>query len=172
MYRNYRDHMVEGTESFPVGWIVGENLLYVLGWGIAGFLLWPLWLFAGVHVFTIGWVVLVLAVQILLKKHNCSGCYYYGKRCHLGWGKLASLMFSQDSGSADVGKVLSLFYVVTPPLILIVAVIFGAFCRPQSYYWVAIGLYVILNLAAFPVRVAGCRACAVREVCLGSAAKA
>jgi len=125
MYQCYRDGIAEDRrETFPLHWIVGENLLHLITWVAAGWLLWPVrW--AGWPVLTIAWAAIVLVIQILLKKHNCSGCYYYGKACHLGWGKLSAALFPQDSGDPKTGMRLSLFYVLPPPLVLAGGVLIG-----------------------------------------------
>lgn len=112
-----------------------------------------------------------MVVQILLKKHNCSGCYYYDKLCHLGWGKISSAMFKQNSGDPNVGMKLSLFYIVPPPAILLTALVFAIIEDPVWIYWSVLVLFITLNVASFPIRKKGCGLCAMRETCPGSAAK-
>ena len=171
MYKCYQDKIVPGTESFSLPWIIGENLLYVVTWVLTGYLLLPLWTPFGLPLLTIIWAVLVVVVQILLKKHNCSGCYYYDKLCHLGWGKISSALFKQGSGNLKTGMKLSLFYIIPPPVIFLTSLIFAIIRNPTCVYWFVLVLFVILNVASFPVRKKGCRLCAMREVCSGSAAK-
>ena len=171
MYLQYRGKLVPGCrQSFPLSWILGENLLHVGTWLLAGCLVWPLqW--HGLPLVTLAWASLVLVVQVALKKHNCSGCFYYGKACHLGWGLLSARMFPQDSGDLKIGMRLSYFYIVSPPLFLLVGILLGVLLQPGAWHWVALGAYVVLNGLSFPLRVQGCRACAIRAVCPGSAAK-
>ena len=171
MYRRYQDNIVPGTESFPLSWIIGENLLYLATWVLAGYLLWPVWKPFGLPVITIIWAVLVVAVQIALKKHNCSGCYYYDKLCHLGWGKISSAMFKQGSGDPNIATKLSLFYIISPPLIFLTSLVFAVIKSPTWTYWFVLVLFTILNVVAFPVRKKGCGLCTMRKVCPGSAAK-
>ena len=171
MYKCYQGNIVEGTESFSLLGVIGENLLHLGAWILVGYLLWPVLTVAGVPLLTILWAAIVVVVQILLKKHNCSGCYYYGKSCHLGWGKISSAMFAQDSGDPNIGARLSLFYIVPPPVVMITAIVFGAIEGIAWGYWVALGLYVVFNIATFPVRKKSCSICAMRNVCSGSAAK-
>ena len=163
--------MVSGIESFPLSQIVVENLLYLAMWVMAGYLLWPIWTPLGLPVLTIIWTFLVVVVQILLKKHNCSGCYYYGKLCHLGWGKISSAMFKQDSGDMEMGMRLSFFYIIPPPVIVLTSLTFVVAKSPGWKYGAILVLFVILNAALFPVRKKGCSLCTMREVCPGSAAK-
>ncbi len=171
MYESYRDGIAEGRrEAFPATWIVAENILHLSTWIAAGWLLLPMrW--SGWPVATIIWAVVVVLVQVLLKKHNCSGCYYYGKACHLGWGKLSAMMCAQDSGNPKTGMRLSFFYILSPPVILVSAIVAGLVWSVGTVHWIVLGGYVALNAASFPVRKKGCRLCAMRKVCPGSAIK-
>ena len=170
MYKCYQDNIVAGNESFPMSSIIGENILYLVIWALSGYLLWPIWKLFDLPMLTIIWVVLVVVIQILLKKHNCSGCYYYDKLCHLGWGKISSAMFKQDSGDPKMGMKLSFFYILPPPLIFLTSLIFAIIKSPTWAYWIILALFTILNVASFPIRKKGCSLCAMREVCPGSAA--
>lgn len=171
MYESYRNGIAEECrESFSIPWIMAENALHLSTWVAGGWLLWPIRL-AGWPVATIFWFLLVVIVQTLLKKHNCSGCYYYGKSCHLGWGKLSALMCAQDSGNLETGMRLSLFYVLSPPIILVASIVVGLVWSVGIAHWIVLGVYVALNAISFPVRMKGCRVCAMRNVCPGSAAK-
>jgi hypothetical protein len=171
MYKCYKDTIVAGKESFPLPWIIGENLFYILMWVLMGYLLWPLWTPFGIPLLTILWAVLVVVIQVLLKNHNCGGCYYYDKKCHLGWGKISSAFFTQDRGSQKVGMRLTLFYIITPLVVFIASLLFAIIKDPGWLYWCALVLFVFLNVASFPLRKKGCRMCAMRECCAGSAAK-
>ena len=171
MYEQYRGKIAaDCRESYSLAWILCENALYLSTWVVAGALVWPVrWL--GWPVATIFWAFVVLAVQILLKKHNCSGCYYYGKNCHLGWGRLSVWWFKQDSGNAKTGMRLSLFYILSPPIFLVAGILVGVLLEVGTLHWVLLGLYVVLNAIGLAARPKGCRICAMREVCPGSAAR-
>ncbi len=171
MYKCYQDNIVAGDESFPLSRVIGENLFYLVLWVLSGYLLWPLWMPFGWPLLTIIWAILVVIIHVLLKKHNCSGCYYYGKMCHLGWGKISAAMFKEDSGNPKTGMKLAFFYILPPPLILVAALVFAIIKNPTWVYWFMLAWFVILNAASFPVRKNGCGLCAMREVCPGSAAK-
>ena len=112
MYKCYQDNIIDGEESFSFSWIILENLFYLVIWVMAGYLLWPIWKPFNIPVLTILWAILVVIIQILLKKHNCSGCYYYDKSCHLGWGKISSALKS----SKDVFLTLSLLVFTGPEI--------------------------------------------------------
>ncbi len=48
----------------------------------------------------------VLMLVFVLRKYLCTGCEYYGKWCHCGWGKLSAVFFKKNSGNAKVGGIL------------------------------------------------------------------
>lgn len=171
MYAPYRDRLCPGTAGFSLPRILAENLLYLATWTVAGALLWPVWRPAGVPVVGLAWIGLVLLVQVLLKKHNCGGCWYYGRSCHLGWGRLAAWMFPPDTGNLATGQRLSLFYIASPPAVLLTSIGWGLLASAGAGYWALVGLFVVLNAASFPVRKAGCSVCRMRNVCFGSAVK-
>jgi hypothetical protein len=170
MYKCYQGNIIVGVESFSLPWIILENLFYLSIWVLAGYLLWPLYLPFNLPILTILWVFLVLVIQILLKKHLCSGCYYYNKLCHMGWGKISSALFKQDSGNLELGMRLALFYIVPPILIFLSSLIFAIFKGVSLSYWLALAFYLLLNLLTFPLRKKGCALCAMHNVCPGSAA--
>jgi len=171
MYEQYQGKMAASCrESFGLPWILCENALHLSTWVIAGALVGPL-VCGGWPVATLIWALVVVVVQVLLKKHNCSGCYYYGKNCHLGWGRIAAWLFSRDSGSMKTGMRLSLFYIVSPPIFLVAAILVGVMLDVGTQHWVLLGLYVALNAAVVPLRIRGCGLCAMRQVCPGSAVR-
>jgi hypothetical protein len=171
MYQQFRGKIpADFHESYPYLWIIGENIFYLSTWILAGLILWPLqW--NGWPIAVIFWCAIVIIIQVLLKKHNCSGCYYYGKKCHLGWGKLSACMFGQDSGNPKTALRLSLFYILSPPIILLTGILSGIFLDVNTWHWIFLGVFIALNGISFPLRKKGCSLCAMRIACPGSAVK-
>jgi hypothetical protein len=171
VYPEYRDGLApDRVECFPLPGIVSENLLHLSTWVLAGWLVWPVQI-GGWPVATIAWAVIVLVIQTLLKKHVCTGCYYWGKRCHLGWGLLAASLFPQDSGNREISLKLTLFYVLTPPVFLVAGLAVGLLLHPGTLHWALLGAFMVLEGLLFALRKPGCARCAMRRVCPGSAAK-
>lgn len=81
----------QGLEEYPISSIIKGNLA-MAAWialgTIACWFLSPLgaWIFLAFALIMIG---------IVLRKLLCTNCYYYDKRCSIGWGKLSALMFSR-----------------------------------------------------------------------------
>lgn len=159
-----------GRESFSCWQIIFENILFILNWGI-GFILLMSFQFKGIPVVSFLYLILLLTVQVLLKKHNCSSCYYYGKWCHLGWGKISRILFEQNSGNLNIGKKLSISYILQLPLITLFAIIAGLI---YGYTFWSVGLliiFILVNILQVVLRKPVCKTCKMRFTCAGSAAK-
>lgn len=161
----------EGLENYPAWWVFSENLLNFVVWGLGAWILWPLGV-AGIPIASIIYLLLIIIfIWILLKKHNCTTCYYYGKWCHLGWGKYAALFFKKDSGNAATGAKLSVIWMILPLLPLLGAV---AVMLWKGFSWITLivlAVFLLLNAFQFAVlRKPGCMRCKRRFDCAGSAA--
>ena len=161
----------EGWERYPWWWVLGENVMTWVPWVIGFVVMWPLQV-AGVPVASMGYALFILVtIGWLLKKHNCSTCVYYGKWCHLGWGKYAALICKRDSGNPEIGAKLAVIYIILP-LIPIVGAI--AVTLMSGFSWtllIAMVVFVAFNGLAFAVRPQACSRCKRRATCPGSAAK-
>lgn len=159
-----------GKDAYPFLSIMFENIIFILNWGLAFYLL-MLFKYNGLPLLSFSYLLIFVVIQILLKKHNCTSCYYYDKWCHLGWGKLASFLFKQDSGNVIVGMKLSLSYIFQLPLILITSIILGSVYGFTTIYIIAIIIFVIINIFQALNRKNTCKTCKSRFICSGSVAK-
>ncbi|MBU4174734.1 MAG: hypothetical protein KKB90_02190 [Actinobacteria bacterium] len=158
-----------GLDEFPWWWVALENVQLLVYWGV-GFL-GMYWLKAGAWpVASIVYAAfIVVVVGIALKKHNCSTCYYYGRWCHLGWGKLAAMMFARDAGNRDFGAKLSIAYPLIafiPPLAMAVSLVIEF----RTVVLVCLVVYLAWGMAQFAMRKRSCARCRIRYSCGGSAA--
>lgn len=80
-------------ERYPISIRITSNLIivYML---VAGFLgLFPI-RFWNRPVLSYGFLAwAVFSLVYLLRKQVCTHCYYYGKWCHTGWGKITGRLF-------------------------------------------------------------------------------
>ena len=92
----------EGLEKYPTGCIIGRNLFFLAYFGIGFLGMFSLQIY-GFPIVSIAYAsFLVIMLLFVLRKHLCTNCYYYGKLCSTGWGKLA-LMFKKNSGNYEFG---------------------------------------------------------------------
>ncbi|RLD60579.1 MAG: hypothetical protein DRJ01_09405 [Bacteroidetes bacterium] len=159
-----------GKDSYSIITIIFENIAFILNWSLAFYLLMP-FKFHGISLLSFIYLLILIVVQILLKKHNCTSCFYYDKWCHLGWGKLSSFLFKQDSGNVIIGMRLSFSYILQLPVILIASIVLGFVYGFTTIYIIAIIIFVIINILQVINRKRVCNTCKSRFICSGSAAK-
>ena len=87
------------TESYSLPFVIAQNLIYLLLFGVGTAVLWRLTsILAGIYA-----VFMATMLLVVLRKHLCTHCYYYGKRCGTGWGLLAVRLFRQGTGNYALG---------------------------------------------------------------------
>ncbi|MBN1255420.1 MAG: hypothetical protein JXA50_09125 [Deltaproteobacteria bacterium] len=125
----------------------------------------------------VAWIYLgaaALMVFVVLRKLVCTNCYYYDKRCALGWGKLSVLFFSQGSieqFSTCAGvKCAPLTY----GLLTLIPLVFSVVAVVQEFTAIRIAVLVLLLAVSIysgaVSRKQACINCKMRLMCPGSAA--
>ena len=164
----------QGCEQFGLGSIVFGNLamLVWIGLGTAS-----CWFFQFFHHIA-AWVYLgvaLLMVFVVLRRLVCVNCYYYGKRCPIGWGKLAALMFKQGSmerfGTSIGVKLAPMTYGLLSmiPLGFCIAAMVQDFEVAQP-----VVLVLLLAMSAYSGTISrkkSCVNCKMRLICPGCAVK-
>jgi len=97
-------------ENYPTMIVFGSNLLSFLIYGIGAFILYKFGL-----ILVIFYVLFILFLEFRLLSRHCVDCYYYGKTCAFGKGRLSSLFFpganrSSSTKKRSQGKILSLIF--------------------------------------------------------------
>jgi hypothetical protein len=77
-------------ENFPARIVVMSNLVSLLIYFITGFIMYQ----AGL-IFLLLFLIYILALEFRLIRYHCVNCYYYGKICGFGKGKISSWFFKK-----------------------------------------------------------------------------
>jgi len=93
----------KGLEEYPLIYAIGQNLFLAVYFAIAFIGMYSLQV-ANLPVFSITYIILIgIMLIFVLRRHLCTHCFYYGKVCNTGWGKLASWLFKKNSGNYELG---------------------------------------------------------------------
>lgn len=157
-----------GLEKYPASVISFSNLVMALWIGLGTLACWFFYPLAA-------WIYLpvaVLMVSVILRKLVCTNCYYYGKWCATGWGKLAALFFKQGSienFSRSIGIKLA------PPtygLLSLIPIVLGVIAVIREFTMTKVSVLVLLFLVSFysgaVSRRKSCRNCKMRIICPGA----
>lgn len=161
----------EGLEEYPWWLVVAGNLLMLAWIGLGTASCYFLnhiaaWIFLAVA---------LLLVFVVLRKLVCTNCYYYGKRCASGWGKLSALMFKQgdiEQFNDSVGvKLAPAIY----GLLTLVPLVLGTIAAVRDFSVAKVIVLAALLLLGFYSgaisRKKSCSQCKMRDYCSGSLAK-
>lgn len=126
-------------ECFPIWMVVLSNLvglsIYMTGaYILAGFGLWM----SGLY------LLYCFGLEVRLLKGHCVNCYYYGKICGFGKGKLCAWFFKQGEPRKFTEANISWPHML-PDFMVLLWPVFGAIILlVQSFTWLLIGLLVLL----------------------------
>lgn len=157
-----------GLDEYPKSAIILANLTMVL-WLVLGTV--ASWFFSPVAA-AIYILIAVSIVIFVLRKLVCTNCYYYGKWCGTGWGKLAALFFKQGDigkfGTSAGIKIAPLTYglLTIVPVILVLISLIIEFTVPK------VAVLVLLLAVSFysgaVSRGKACKQCKMRNSCPGA----
>ncbi len=107
-------------ESYPITTVISSNVvslsIYGLGLFIAsetGPILW------------IPYLALILALEFRLLRYHCPNCYYWGKTCAFGKGKLSALLFTKGIPEKFCAKPMTWSAMIPDILISLIPLVAG-----------------------------------------------
>jgi len=161
----------KGLEKYSLGCIIGQNIFFLIYFGIGFTGMLPL----KIHGFPVisALYALFLAIMLLfiLRKHLCTHCYYYGKLCSIGWGKLSSLMFKEKSGNYKLGIKLAGITWALATLIPIIGIVISLILNFTIHRSILLGLFILLTPVNFILHKNSCKRCKMKNICPASMVK-
>lgn len=150
-------------ENYPAG-VVVSNLL-TLSIYAAGILL--------VSFFGLPWMTLyilfIILLEIRLLSRHCPDCYYYGKACAFGRGRISSMIFRKGDPEKFCQKKYTIKDIVPDFLLILIPVLAGVISLVFEFRWTTIVLIIAIIILGFPAAGAlrmnlACRYCRQMEI--------
>jgi hypothetical protein len=131
-------------ENYPTAIVIGSNLLSLLIYGIGAFILFRFGI-----IWVIGYVFFILILEFRLLSGHCVDCFYYGKTCAFGKGRLSSMFFQK--GNPEKFSQMTLTWKDTIPdfLMFMIPVLAGILLLIQEFTWIVFILIITLFLLGF-----------------------
>ena len=131
-------------ENYP-GWMVLRANLVSLSIYMLG-----IYLLGRVGIIYAGlYLLYCLWVELKLFQGSCANCYYYGKWCSLGRGKLCALWFPKGNPQKFIDRKVIWRDVVPDFLVFIFPLIGGVINLFQDFSWIVVGALVALGALSF-----------------------
>jgi hypothetical protein len=151
-------------EDYPYSFVIGSNLIQLLLYAIGAYivyLLGPVWLAL--------YIIFILILEIRLLKMSCINCYYYGKLCAFGRGKLCALLFKKGEPKKFIEKQITFKDIIPDFLVTMIPLIIGIYLLYNNFTWILLVLLIILVILGFPVTgyirgSVACKHCKQREI--------
>jgi hypothetical protein len=108
----------------------------------------------------------IIVLTLILPLSRCAGCFYHGKACNTGWGKVAAYLFPKG----DESKYVDLYdYAIFIHLLWIIPLLASFFQLVRARNLLALvvfGVYLfVLLLEKIVLKKLACARCHQRELC-------
>jgi len=151
-------------ENYPLSTVIVSNLVSVLIWVIGAFILSLIglpWAFL--------YLLFVFALEFRLVSGHCRDCYYFGKTCSFGKGRLSALFFSKGNPEKFCSITLTWKDIIPDFLVFFIPVIAGIVLLVQGFSWTILVLVIVLLVLGFAGNAfvrgqLACRFCKQREM--------
>lgn len=155
---------VKTYDEFPLSLVMAAVLVNVSIYGLGAAILSGFgYVAAAIYVF------FCLGNEIHIMKMSCVDCWYYGKRCAFGKGRIAPLLFKQGDPGRFAAKSITWKALLPDMLIVMIPLVGGTALLLSGFSWsLAIMLVLLLGLSSggnYVVRSGfACKYCKQREL--------
>lgn len=140
-YNSMRMKTEQYYDNFPSWIVIISSTVSLLIYASGALLLFELWPF-----FSVLYLLLVLALQYRLLRYHCVNCYYYGKTCAFGLGRISAIFFKKGDSSRFC-KAGTSWKIMIPDLIVsLLPVIAGVVVLVQKFNILFFSILVIFLL--------------------------
>jgi hypothetical protein len=156
--------MQSNYENYPFWMMAVSNAVSISIYAIGLFIMYQ----SGT-VFALIYLCYCILVEINLYRKSCVNCYYYGRLCGFGKGKVCSFIFPKGDPEKFIERKLTWKDLIPDMLVLIIPLVGGIISLFLHFNWIIIvALIFILFLSfmgnAFVRRTFSCKYCKQKEL--------
>jgi hypothetical protein len=151
-------------ENYPVWMVLGSNLLsismYLIGAGIL-YQIGLIWL--------VLYVLFIIILELRLVRGHCVDCYYYGRTCAFGKGKLSCMFFPKGTPEHFSRRQITKKDLIPDFLVFFIPLVVGLALLITGFSWILLILVIALFILGFAGNAVvrgqiACRYCRQREI--------
>ncbi|MBU0687547.1 MAG: hypothetical protein KKB81_06860 [Candidatus Margulisbacteria bacterium] len=140
------ENQPKGFENYPAWIVIVMNLVTFISYGIGAYILFRLGVAWGFL-----YVLYILYVESTIYREGCKYCYYYGKVCAWGRGKIAALFIKKGDPKVFCERKVTFVKLLPQLLGMVFPLIGGIILLCLSFSWLIVGLMIIPWLIWFLV---------------------
>ena len=126
-------------EDYPCCIVIISNLVSVSIYVIGAYIIFQLGI-----IWLLLYLLYILGLEIRLMKRSCVNCYYYGKFCAFGKGKLSALFFKKGNPKLFLRDNITWKDLIPDFLVSIIPVVVGIVLLILNFNWLILSLIVLL----------------------------
>ncbi len=131
-------------EEYPLWIILFSNVVSLVIYAIGAFVIYRIGL-----IWLVLYILYIALLEMRLLRKSCVNCYYYGKNCAFGRGKLSCLFFKKGH-SAEFSKQQITWKDILPDfMVSLVPLVAGIVLLVMDFRWVLLSLLLALLLLTF-----------------------
>ncbi|MBS3088367.1 hypothetical protein J4402_01155 [Candidatus Pacearchaeota archaeon] len=151
-------------EKYPRQIVLFSNIVSIAIYLIGAFIIYQLGII---------WLILYLAYIILLElrliKGHCTDCYYYGKRCAFGKGKISSAFFKKGKSENFCKKKITWKSLIPDLMVSLIPFVVGIVLLIKNFNWIfllsVIALFVLTSIGNGIIRSRlACKYCKQKQI--------
>jgi len=151
-------------ENYP-GWIMLiSNLVSITTYLIGAYLIYQVGI-----IWLLFYLLYIFRLELRLMKKSCVNCYYYGKFCAFGKGKMSSLFFKKGNPDKFTKKNITWKDILPDFLVSIIPMIVGIVLLISNFNWLILLLIIFLIMlssvgSGFVRSSLACKFCKQKEI--------
>jgi hypothetical protein len=134
----------ECFENYPARIVFFSNLVSIAIYAIGASIIYKLGL-----IWLILYLIFIASLEFKLIKGHCVNCYYYGKSCAFGKGKISSTFFKKGDLSKFCKMQISWMDVLPDFLVSLIPITAGIVFLIGDFNWILLSLVLTLFILAF-----------------------
>ncbi|MFA5126332.1 MAG: hypothetical protein WC462_05020 [archaeon] len=131
-------------ENYPFWMVLVSNIVTLLVYLIGAFIIFKVGL-----IWTVLYLLFVGVLEFRLISGHCVNCYYYGKTCAFGKGRLCSFLFKKGNSKKFLNLKITWKDILPDFMVSIVPSIVGIVLLILNFDWLLLALIVLLLALTF-----------------------
>ena len=154
----------QAFENYPAWMVLGSNLLSISMYLIGAAILYQIGL-----IWLVLYVLFILLLELRLVKGHCVDCWYYGRTCAFGKGRMSCMFFPKGTPEQFKKQTITWKDIVPDFLVFIIPLLVGIALLIHDFSWILLVLIIILFFLGFMGNAVvrsqlACRYCRQREI--------
>ena len=151
-------------ENYPCRIIIISNLVSIAIYLIGAYIIYQVGI-----IWLLLYLLYIFGLEIRLMKRSCVNCYYYGKFCAFGKGKISSLFFKKGNSHKFIKDKITWKDILPDFLVSIIPLVVGIVLLILKFNWLILSLIVLLVILTsigngFVRGTLACKFCKQREI--------